>query len=72
MIQASGKRRWGSGKPEDLDEELLGKEVEVVLHNGGTLRGRLIASSSYWIKLEFGNKHVHVNKPYIVLIRPLS
>jgi hypothetical protein len=70
MIQASGKRRWGSGKPEDLDEELLGKEVEVALQDGGILKGRLVTSSNYWVKIELSGKPVYVNKPHIVLIKP--
>jgi len=70
VVQTSEKLRKRNSKNEDLDEELLGREVEAVLQNGGVLRGRVVATSSYWIKLEFGNKHVYVNKPYIVLIRP--
>jgi sRNA-binding regulator protein Hfq len=72
VVQASEKLRKRNSKNEDLDEELLSREVEAVLQNGGVLRGRVVATSSYWIKLEFSNKHVYVNKPYIVLIRPLS
>jgi sRNA-binding regulator protein Hfq len=70
-VERVGKEKnQREGKPEDLDRELLNKEIEVVLQNGGVLRGRVVATSSYWIKLEFSNKHVYVNKPYIVLIRP--
>jgi small nuclear ribonucleoprotein (snRNP)-like protein len=34
-------------KPEDLDWELLKKEVEVVLKSGEVLRSRVVSTSSY-------------------------
>jgi len=57
---------------QDLDSELLNKEVEVVLKSGGVLRGRVVSTSSYWLKLELGNKYIYINKPHIVYIRPLE
>jgi len=70
VVQTSEKLRKRNSKNEDLDEELLGKEVEVALQNGGILKGRLVASSNYWVKIELSGKHVYVNKPHIVLIKP--
>lgn len=57
---------------QDLDSELLNKEVEVVLKSGGVLRGRVVSTSSYWLKLGFSNRYIYINKPHIVYIRPLE
>lgn len=59
-------------RPEDLDWELLNKEVEVVLKSGGVLRGRVVATSSYWVKMEFSNITLYINKPFIVYVRILE
>jgi len=60
------------GRPEDLDGELLGKEVEVILKNGGVLRGRVVSASSYWVKVESSGVQLYVNKPFIVFVRALE
>jgi sRNA-binding regulator protein Hfq len=60
------------GRPEDLDCELLGKEVEVVLKNGGVLRGRVVSTSSYWVKIESSSIALYINKPFIVYVRVLE
>uniref|UniRef100_A0A7J3XXC1 Uncharacterized protein n=1 Tax=Thermogladius calderae TaxID=1200300 RepID=A0A7J3XXC1_9CREN len=60
------------GRPEDLDGELLGREVEVVLKNGGVLRGRVVSTSSYWVKVESSGIPLYVNKPFIVFVRALD
>jgi len=60
------------GRPEDLDWELLGKEVEVVLKNGGVLRGRVVSTSSYWVKIESSSVALYINKPFIVYVRVLE
>lgn len=60
------------GRPEDLDWELLGKEVEVVLRNGGVLRGRVVSTSSYWVKIESSSAALYINKPFIVYVRVLE
>ena len=49
---------------EDLDSELLGREVEVVLQSGGVLRGRVAVATKYWLKLELGGRCVYVNKSF--------
>jgi hypothetical protein len=55
---------------EDLDSEPLGREVEVVLQSGGVLRGRVAATTRYWLKLELGGRCVYVNKSFTVFVRP--
>jgi len=57
---------------EDLDQELIGKEVEVVLQSGGSIAGRVAASSRYWVKLDVRGKLIYINKPFIVFIKPVS
>jgi hypothetical protein len=47
-------------RPEDLDSELLGREVEVMLQSGGVLRGRVAVATKYWLKLELGGRCVYV------------
>ncbi len=58
-------------RAEDLDFELVGREVELVLHNGATLRGKLIESSRYWLKIEINGKWIYINKSYLIYIRPV-
>jgi sRNA-binding regulator protein Hfq len=60
------------GRPEDLDCELLGKEVEVVLKNGGVLRGRVVSTSSYWVKIESSSAALYINKPFIIYVRVIE
>lgn len=59
-------------RSEDLDWELLGREVEVVLRNGGVLRGRVVSTSSYWVKIESSSAALYINKPFIVYVRVLE
>ena len=59
-------------RPEDLDCELLGKEIEVILKNGGVLRGRVVSTSSYWVKIESSSVALYINKPFIVYVRVLE
>jgi sRNA-binding regulator protein Hfq len=59
-------------KPEDLDCELLGREVEVYLENGGVLRGRVVSASNYWVKVESGGVQLYINKRFIVFVRALE
>jgi len=59
-------------RSEDLDWELLGREVEVVLKNGGVLRGRVVSTSSYWVKIESSSAALYINKPFIVYVRVLE
>ncbi len=58
-------------KPEDLDTELISREAEVILQNGGTFRGKITASSKYWIKMEINEKTVYLNKRFVMWIRPV-
>jgi small nuclear ribonucleoprotein (snRNP)-like protein len=67
--KVSNKKRV---KPEDLDWELLNKEVELVLKSGEVLRGRVVSTSSYWLKIESSNATLHINKPSIVYVRVLE
>lgn len=63
------RSRQSHSKPLDLDEDLFNREVEVVLENRSTLRGKVLASSSYWLKLEVNKGQIYVNKPFIVYIK---
>jgi hypothetical protein len=63
------KQRVKEKKLEDLDVELIGRDAEVALQSLGVLRGRVVATSRYWIKLEFNNKAIYINKPFIVYIK---
>jgi len=64
--------RQSHSKPLDLDEELFNREVEVVLENHGALRGRVLASSDYWLKLEVNKRQIYINKPFILCIKTLE
>jgi NADPH-dependent curcumin reductase CurA len=66
------RSRQSYSKPLDLDEELFNREVEVVVENHGTLRGRVLASSNYWLKLEVNKKQIYINKPFIIYIKTLE
>jgi sRNA-binding regulator protein Hfq len=59
-------------RPEDLDWGLLDKEVEVVLKNGEILRGGVVSTSSYWVKIESSSAALYINKPFIVYVRVLE
>jgi RNase P/RNase MRP subunit p29 len=70
-VEGVGRRgNRSEERPEDLDSELLGREVEVVLQSGGVLRGRVAAATRYWLKLELGGRCVYVNKSFTVFVRP--
>jgi hypothetical protein len=57
----------------DLDEELVGRSVEivVVVPNQGSqiVRGRVVGFSTYFLKIDSGNATYYVNKPYIAYIK---
>jgi hypothetical protein len=57
----------------DLDEELVGRSVEivVVIPNQGSqiVRGRVVGFSTYFLKIDAGNTTYYVNKPYIAYIK---
>jgi RNase P/RNase MRP subunit p29 len=57
----------------DLDEELVGRSVEivVVIPNQGSqvIRGRVINFSTYFLKIDAGNATYYVNKPFIAYIK---
>jgi hypothetical protein len=72
MRQAEKEKRSNSERPEDLDSELLNKEVEIALQTYGSLRGKIAGISRYWIKLEFSGRYIYINKPFIVFIRPIQ
>jgi len=55
------RRNRAEERPEDLDSELLGREVEVALQSGGVLRGRVVTATRYWLKLELGGGCVYVS-----------
>jgi RNase P/RNase MRP subunit p29 len=57
----------------DLDEELVGRSVEIVviIPNQGSqiVRGRVINFSTYFLKIDAGNATYYVNKPFIAYIK---
>lgn len=71
MRLESEKQKVKEKKLEDLDAEIIGRDVEVALQSLGVVRGRVVAASRYWIKLEFNNKAIYINKPFIICIRPV-
>lgn len=71
MKSQSSKQGEREARFEDLDQELLGKEIEVALQSYGTFYGKLVASSKFWIKLDMRGKAVYINKPFIVFIKPV-
>ncbi|MGC9107060.1 MAG: hypothetical protein ACP5IE_02560 [Infirmifilum sp.] len=71
MEDKTSKRGKKETRFEDLDQELLGKEIEVALQSYGTFYGKLVASSKFWIKLDMRGKAVYINKPFIVFIKPV-
>ena len=56
--------------PSDLDFELFGKEVVLMTSRGEVVRGRIIAYSRYWIKVESSDGFLYINKAYIVWMKP--
>jgi hypothetical protein len=59
-------------KPKDgFDDEWVGRHVVILLANGKDLRGMLIDTSRYWVKLMDVNKNtLYINKAFIVHITP--
>ena len=57
----------------DLDEELVGRSVEIVviIPNQGPqiIRGRVVSFSTYFLKIDAGNATYYVNKPFIAYIK---
>ena len=54
--------RQSHSKPPDLNEELSNREAEVVLESHGALRGRALAISNCWLKLEVDERQIYINK----------
>jgi len=72
IVKDQSKKQLGNAsKKEDFDAELLGNEVEITLQGGGVLRGRVVSSSRYWLEIEFNGWPVYVNKPYVMIVKPL-
>jgi hypothetical protein len=57
----------------DLDEELVGRSVEIVVvipnQSSQIIRGRVVNFSTYFLKIDSGNATYYVNKPYIAYIK---
>jgi len=47
-----------------------GRDAVITLHNGTTIKGRIVESRPYWIKfLNEKNEVLYINKAFIVLIK---
>ena len=57
------------GRREDLDDQLIGKEVEILLSSQSLLRGRVVEVSRFRLKLENEDGVFYINKPFIVYIK---
>jgi len=59
-------------KPKDgFDDEWVGRHVVILLSNGKELRGMLVDSSRYWLKIMDVNKNtLYINKAYVIHIIP--
>jgi RNase P/RNase MRP subunit p29 len=59
-------------KPKDgFDDEWVGRHVVILLSNGKELRGMLVDSSRYWLKIMDVNKNtLYINKAYVIHIVP--
>ena len=67
-----GEKREEKQRYSDFKEELDGRECVITLHNGVTVRGRIVEARPYWVKLVTTEGNVlYINKAYVALIRPL-
>ena len=71
MRMQSNKQGNSKSKAEDLDCELIGKEVEVALYDSKVFRGVLANASRFWIRIDFDKKPIYLNKRFVVFIRPV-
>jgi hypothetical protein len=56
-----------------FDDEWVGRHVVILLSNGRELRGMLVDSSRYWLKIMDINKNtLYINKAYVIHIIPAS
>jgi hypothetical protein len=56
-----------------FDDEWVGRHVTILLFNGKELRGMLVDSSRYWLKIMDVNKNtLYINKAYVIHIVPAS
>jgi RNase P/RNase MRP subunit p29 len=73
QIQQPVQKQPQTRRKPDLDEELVGRSVEiaVVIPNQGSqiIRGRVVNFSTYFLKIDAGNATYYVNKPYIAYIK---
>ncbi len=54
-----------------FDDEWVGRHVTILLFNGKELRGMLVDSSRYWLKIMDVNKNtLYINKAYVIHIIP--
>jgi len=54
-----------------FDDEWVGRHVVILLSNGKELRGMLVDSSRYWLKIMDMNKNtLYINKAYVIHIIP--
>jgi len=75
QYQRQGQQRQSSRQIRDgFDPELLDKDVETEVVKGMgvvVIRGKVVDVSKYWLKILTNGEVVHLNKAYIVSIKPL-
>jgi CRISPR/Cas system-associated endonuclease/helicase Cas3 len=57
-----------------FDPELLGRDVEAEVVKGMSvvvIRGKVEDVSKYWLKLLVNNEVIHLNKAFVISIKPL-
>ncbi|MEM4785153.1 MAG: hypothetical protein QXX12_02805 [Nanopusillaceae archaeon] len=71
------QRSQTSSKPEpkhgkhyaDFKEVFEGREAVITLHNGTTVKGRILESRPYWLKVQTDSGVLYINKAFIVLVK---
>ncbi|MEM4938613.1 MAG: hypothetical protein QXX69_03595 [Sulfolobales archaeon] len=56
-------------KYKDFKEVFEGRDAVITLHNGTTVKGRILESRPYWIKVQTDSGVLYINKAFIVLVK---
>jgi sRNA-binding regulator protein Hfq len=59
-------------KHSDFSEEYVNHVVSITLVNGTTLKGMLIESRRFWIKVNVDGRVRYINKAHVVEIAPVG
>jgi len=73
--QRQGQQRQSGRQIRDgFDPELLDKDVETEVVKGMNvviIKGKVVDVSKYWIKILVNGEVVHLNKAFVISIKPL-